>query len=179
MSRIAPITRLFAAIAVAAALAGCATPAHQGNMAAAPVASTKKFPHSVNVETRGGSATGPMDSSNVSNEDLKAAIEASITTSGLFKSVLPTKNADYELSVTVAALDKPVFGGAFTVTLDTGWNLVRKSDGAVVLRKAVRSAHTVQMSEAFVGATRLRLALEGAVRKNISEGLQAIAELPL
>jgi hypothetical protein len=33
------------------------------------------------------------------------------------------------------------------------------------------------MDDAVVGATRMRMAIEGAARKNISQGLQAIAEL--
>ena len=72
-----------------------------------------------------------------------------------------------------------LFGGAFTVTLETGWALTKASDKSVVMRKAVRSSHTAQMSDSFVGVTRLRLALEGAVRNNISQGLQAISELPI
>jgi len=169
-----------AALAVAIVLlAGCAAPAHKENMAAAPVASTKKLPYSVHVEAKGGAETGVMDSSNVSSADLKAAIEASITKSNLFKSVVQGKDGDYDLTVTVTQLDKPLFGGAFTVTLETGWALTKVSDKSIVLRKAVRSSHTAQLSDSFIGVTRLRLALEGAVRNNISQGLQAISELPL
>jgi hypothetical protein len=47
------------------------------------------------------------------------------------------------------------------------------------MRKAVKSAYTARLSDAFEGVTRLRLAVEGAVRQNITEGLQAIAALPL
>jgi len=166
-------------VATALALGGCATPAHQESMAPVAVQSTKKLPFTVRVETRGGAATGLVDSSNVADADLKAAIETSIRQSGLFKSVTAGNEGDYVLTVSIAGLDKPMFGGAFTVTLDTGWSLVRASDRSVVLRKAVRSSHTTSMSEAFVGTTRLRLAVEGAVRKNISEGLQAIADAPL
>jgi hypothetical protein len=176
------IARLIGAAAVTLAvlgLAGCATPAQKENMSATALPSSKKLPYTVSVETRGGQETGAMDSSNVSNADLKAAIESSITKSGLFKSVVPGKDGDYELSVTVTQLSKPVFGGAFTVTMETGWSLVRARDKSVVMRKAVKSSHTAEMSDSFVGVTRLRLALEGAVRKNITEGLQSIAELPL
>jgi uncharacterized lipoprotein YajG len=167
------------ALAVAA-LAGCAAaPAQKENMAASALPSMKKLPYTVTVETRGGQETGAMDSSNVSNADLKAAIESSITQTGLFKSVVPGKDGDYELTVSVTQLTKPMFGGAFTVTMETGWSLVRARDKSIVMRKAVTSSHTAQMSDAFVGVTRLRLALEGAVRKNIADGLQSISELPI
>lgn len=178
----APTIQRAAAVVLAvaaAALAGCATPAHKENMSAVPAAAVRKMPYSVRVETRGGAETGAMDSSNVSNADLKAALESSISASGLFKSVVQGQNGDYELTVTVTQLEKPLFGGAFTVTLETGWSLVKVSDRSVALRKAVRSSHTATMSDSFVGVTRLRLALEGAVRNNIAEGLQAISALPI
>lgn len=163
----------------AAALAGCAAPAHKENMSATPAAAVRKLPYSVRVETRGGAETGAMDSSNVSNADLKAALEASIAKSGLFKTVVQGKDGDYELTVSVTSLDKPLFGGAFTVTLETGWSLVKVSDKSIAMRKAIKSSHTATMSDSFVGVTRLRLALEGAVRNNIAEGLQAISALPI
>ncbi|MDB5945881.1 MAG: hypothetical protein JWQ33_907 [Ramlibacter sp.] len=165
---------LFAAAAVV--LAGCASGAHKENMAAvAPAAVYKKIPHSVRVETRGGSETGAMDSSNVSNADLKAAIEASIVSSGLFRNVAQSNN-DYALSVTVTGLTKPMFGGSFTVTMETGWSLTRASDNAVLLRKVIRSSHTAGLGDSLVGATRLRLAVEGAARNNIEQGLRAVSD---
>src|SRR5262249_5925848 len=148
-------------------------------MTAEPTAVIKKLPYSVFVETKGGQETGTMDSSNISNTDLKAAIESSIAKTSLFKSVVQGRNGDYELTVTVTQLTKPSFGASFTVTLETGWSLVKTSDKTVVMRQAVKSAHTAQMSDSFVGVTRLRMAVEGAVRKNISEGLQAISALPI
>jgi hypothetical protein len=167
-------------VAAATLLAGCATPAHKENMSAAPSTVVRKLPYSVAVETKGGSETGVMDSSNVSNADLKVALENSITKSSLFKSVLQGRNgADYELTVTVSQLKKPMFGGAFTVTLETGWSLVKVSDKSIALRKAVTTSHTAELSDSLIGVTRLRLALEGAVRNNIAEGLKAISELPI
>src|SRR5688572_19658158 len=119
-----PIARLLGAFAMALAvvgLAGCAAaPAQKENMSATTLQSTKKLPYSISVETRGGQETGAMDSSNVSNADLKAAIESSITQTGLFKSVVPGKDGDYELTVSVVQLTKPLFGSSFTVTLETG-----------------------------------------------------------
>jgi hypothetical protein len=168
-----------ATLAAVAGLAGCATGANRENMASTPLHSTKKLPYSVAVETRGGSDTGAMDSTNVANADLKAAIEDSIAKSSLFKSVVQGRDGDYDLAVTVTQLQKPLFGASFTVTLETGWSLTRTSDKQVVMRKAVRTEYTASMSDSLVGATRLRLAVEGAVRKNIAEGLESIAGLPI
>ena len=176
-------TRLLWAVAAAGAvlvLGGCATAAHKENMAAAaPLTPVKKLPYSVSVTAAGGQETGALDSSNVANADLKAAIEESISRSSLFKSVVQGKNGDYDLVVTVTQLDKPLFGASFTVTVEAGWSLVRASDKSVVMRKAIKTSHTAAMGDSLVGTTRLRLAVEGAVRKNISEGLQAISALPI
>lgn len=120
-----------------------------------------------------------MDSSNIANADLKAAIESSITQSALFKSVLQEKGGDYELTVTVTQLSKPLFGASFTVTMEAGWVLVRASDKSIVLRQVVKSQHTATMGDALVGVERLRLAVEGAARSNIAQGMQAIAVLNL
>lgn len=173
--------RLLAFVLVSAvlSLAGCAAPAEKENMSVAPVATTKKFPYSVSVDARGGNATGAMDSSNVSNADLKAAIESSIAKSSLFKSVVQGKDGDYELAVTVTQLTKPVFGASFTVTMDAGWSLIKTSDKSVVMRKAIASTYTATMSDSLVGATRMRLAVEGTVRENIAQGLKAISDLGL
>jgi hypothetical protein len=173
------IAQRWSALALCAAvlaLAGCAAPAEKGNMAVAPIATTKKLPYSVAVTTRGGSETGAMDSSNVSNADLKAALEASITKSSLFKSVVQGKDGDYELSVTVTQLNKPVFGASFTVTMDAGWSLVKASDKSVAMRKSISSTYTATMSDSLVGATRMRLAVEGVVRENITQGMKAISD---
>jgi len=176
------ITRWLAAAAAACALlalGGCATSANREAMAAAPLASAKKLPYTVSVDARGGQETGAMDSTNIANADLKAAIEDSITKSSLFKNVVQGKDGEYELTVTVTQLQKPMFGMSFTVVLETGWALVRTSDKAVVMRKVVRSEHTAGVSDSMVGVTRLRLAVEGAVRKNITDGLQSIAALSI
>ena len=56
---------------------------------------------------------------------------------------------------------------------------VKASDKSVVMRRVVKSENTASMGESIVAVTRLRLAVEGAVRKNIAEGLQAISALPI
>ena len=176
------IVRLLCAVVAAGTvviLAGCASAAHKESMAAAPLASTKKLPYTVSVSTAGGQETGALDSSNVANADLKAAIEESISRASLFKTVVQGKGGEYELAVTVTQLEKPMFGGAFTVTLETGWALVRTNDKTIVMRKAIKTSHTAELSDSLIGTTRLRLAVEGAVRKNISEGLQSISALPI
>lgn len=169
----------YSLVAIAMVLGGCASPASRDAMSTDKLSVARKHAYSVSVEARGGGETGAMDSSNISNEDLKGAIEQSITKTGLFRSILQGKGGDYELTVTVTQLTKPMMGFSFTVTLETAWSLVKASDKRVALRQAIKSSHTAGAGEAFAGVTRLRLAVEGAARKNISQGLEAIAALSL
>lgn len=160
-------------------MTGCASPATREAMSAQNLTLAKKHPYDVSVNTRGGNETSAMDSSNISDADLKAAIESSIAESKLFKSVIQEKGGDYELSVTVTQMSKPIIGASFTVDLETGWSLVKTSDQSVAMRKVIKSSHTATMGDSLLGAARLRMAVEGAARKNIAEGLAAISALDL
>lgn len=164
---------------VAIILSGCASPADRAAMTPQNLNITKHHPYSLQVQTGGGSETGAMESSNIADADLKAAIEDAIKQSKLFKTVVQGSDGDYELRVSMTSLSKPLFGGTFTVEMETAWTLTKVSDQSVAMRKAVQSSGTATMGEAFAGVTRLRLAVEKAASANIRQGLQAIAALNL
>lgn len=159
-------------------LTGCASPASKEGMTTSNYQATKKFDQSVQVKTAGGKETG-ADGTNISDEDFKAALEASIQQSGLFKNVVQVNNADYELSVAITELDKPMFGLTFTVNMEAHWVLVKKSDKTVVMKKAIKSSATATFGDAAAAVTRLKLAVEGAAKNNIELGLREIALLSL
>jgi len=160
-------------------LTGCAAPADRSAMTPSDITVSKHFPYSINVRTSGGSATGAMDSSNISDADLQTAIEDAIRNSRLFTTIVKSSSGDYELSVSITQLSKPMFGLTFTVQMETAWSLTKVADRSVVFRKPIQSSGKATMSEAFVGVTRLRMAVEAAVRDSISQGLAAIAQLDL
>jgi hypothetical protein len=171
---------LCAALAVALLLGGCGTPAGKQAMSPPDVnTGGKQHAATVKVTTSGGTETGALDSSNIGNTDLRSAIEASITRSKLFKEVVQMGGGDYELTVTVIQLSKPLFGATFTVDVEVGWSLVRASDKRALWRQVIKTSGTATMSDAFVGAERLRLAVEAAARANIQQGLGAVAGLSL
>lgn len=168
------------ALSVAVLLAGCAAPAGKQAMSPPDIQTAgKQHPGSVKVTASGGTDTGALDSSNIGNDDLRGAIEAAITRSKLFREVVQAAGGDYELSVTVIQLSKPIFGGTFTVDLEAGWSLVRVSDKRALWRQVIKTSGTATMSDAFVGVARLRLAVEAAARANIQQGLGAVAGLAL
>ncbi|MBS0342467.1 MAG: hypothetical protein JSS56_18275 [Proteobacteria bacterium] len=160
-------------------LAACASPADRTDMTPTAIEAARKFPYTLSVRTAGGNETSAMGSSEISNADLRAAIEGAVTRSSLFRQVVGDKSGDYELTVIVIQLTKPTFGGDFTVDMEATWTLLKTSDRSVAMRKSISSSHTATMNDAFVGVTRLRLAVEGAARDNIKSGLAQIAALNL
>lgn len=169
-----------AALAAALLLGACATSANREAMVAeAPAAGARQHPFSVSVATAGGAETGAMDSSNIANADLQASIEDSIKRSRLFAEVVQGKGGQYLLAVSVTQLAKPMFGLSFTVDMEAAWSLTKTDGQQVVFRKVIKSSHTAGMGDAFAGVTRLRLAVEGAARANIQQGLAEIRTLAL
>lgn len=170
---------LAAFLCAVAALTGCATPATKEAMTAETVVVAKKHPRTVSITAQGGSETGVMDSSNISNSDFAKAIETSIIKNGLFTQVIEGGAGDYLLNVAISSLSKPMFGASFTVTMEAGWTLMEKSTQKIVMRESIRSSSTATMGQALIGVERLRLAVEGAARENIRDGLTAISKLKL
>jgi hypothetical protein len=166
-------------IAATLVLAACASPASREAMTPT-VTVAKHHPYSLQVKTSGGAETGGGGSSNISDADLKAAIEAAISQSKLFKTVVQgADGADYELNVAIISLAKPSFGLTFTVEMETAWSLTKVSDRSIAMRKSVKSTGVATPGDAFAAVARLRMAVERAASDNISQGLAAIAELSL
>lgn len=160
-------------------LSSCASPASKDALIAHDIQKVQHHRKTVAINTQGGSETGALDSSNVSNSDFSKAIEESIIENGVFTQVIHGNEADYLLNVTIVSMSKPLFGGSFTVDMEAAWSLSDLKTKNYVTRESIKSSHTATMGEAFVGVTRLRLAVEGAVRKNIEQGILAISQLHL
>jgi len=143
------------------------------------IAVTQKHPGKIGIKTQGGNETGALDVSSIANEDFARAIEESIINSGLFQKVVLINESDYTLNVTIVYMSKPLFGTDFTIDMEAAWSLVDTKRKTVLMRESIKSAHTAAMGDAFVGATRFQLAVEGAARGNIWAGLAAIAKLQL
>lgn len=166
-------------VSIVMALSGCASPVSKDAVVAHSIPITKQHQKSVSIKTQGGSETGAMDSSNISNSDLAKAIEESIVENGLFTQVIHGADSDYLLNVTIVNMSKPMFGASFTVSMEAAWSLSEQKTKKVVMRDSIKSSHTATMGQAFVGVTRLRLAVEGAVRENIRLGLTGVSKLQL
>jgi hypothetical protein len=160
-------------------LTGCASSPSREALVVGDVSFDTKHPYSVSISTSGGGETSATGYSNIPNEDLAAAIEESITTSGLFSSVIKGDGADYKLSVSLISMSKPMFGFSFTIDMEMAWSLVNARTGDAVMRESIKSSYTATAGEAFAAVTKIRIAVEGAAQNNIREGLQKIAALSL
>ncbi|MBL8397725.1 MAG: hypothetical protein JNL84_06200 [Candidatus Accumulibacter sp.] len=169
-------------VVAALLLVGCVTPIPANRQAMTPpsISIGTHHPYSVSVKTSGGSETDGLGSSNISNAELQAAIESAITDSRVFQRLIRgSDGSDYELTVTLYELNKPLFGGTFTVGMETAWTLTRTSDRRVVFRKGISSTGVATTSDTWIGVHRLRMAVEAAARDAISQGIQALAATKL
>ena len=67
-----------AAVTLALILTACASPAKRDAMTPPDIATARHHPYTLHVQTGGGSDTGAMESSNIADADLKAAIEDAV-----------------------------------------------------------------------------------------------------
>lgn len=122
------------------------------------------------VNTVGGreaSRSGVLD---VTDANLKAALETSLVESGLFRRI---GTGGYSLQAFIVELDQPAIGLNMTTDVKIDYSLKRGS--SVVWAKTISSSYTATIGDEFVGVTRVRVATEGAVRKNIEMAITQMA----
>lgn len=172
-----------ATIAVAGLIAGCATPARTDQMviSASQVAQTT-VPAALkgNIAIRdvtGGSDTNPLWMSSVGSAEFERALEESLRAAGMLQ---PNRQAGrYFLTAHLQKLDKPFLGFDMTVTATVDYVLTERATGKDVFRRVLETPYTAKVSDAFIGAERLKLANEGAMRANISRLIEDLSRLPL
>jgi len=162
-----------------ALLVGCASPAKREAMIARSIPKASACHDPVAVVVEGGHETDPLFAPMVSNSEFQSALVESLRKAGIFRSVEASANAPYRLKVRLEHLDQPVAGFDMTVTLQTDWILTRPPEERVLWQQRILSPYTATMGDAFAGVTRLRVATEGAARRNIEQGLAKLAELKL
>ena len=160
-------------------VSGCASPAKSTGMTVRDVKIQKQHPYSVKIVVDGGSSTDPLGFSPVSNEAFAEAVANSIIGLKLFSEVRNDGGGDYLLGIQIFSIEQQPIGFNLTTYVEVGWSLVDVVTGKQAMRKTINSSYTATFGKAFAGAKRGRLATEGAVRKNIEEGIQEIAKLDL
>ncbi len=160
-------------------LDGCCTTATHEGMIPMNFESSARSQKTVSVSVEGGKELDELKRTQISNAEFREALLQAIANSGAFSRVIEGNAGDYQLTVAIFSLEQPVFGFSFTVKMEAGWTLKRTATGETVWQESIKSEHTATTGDAFVGATRLRLATEGAGRNNIRQGLAKISKLNL
>jgi hypothetical protein len=166
---------LLLTVTLALGLGGCASGATAQGMAvkmgevkpAAPEVASSIEIHDVT----GGRETDPAAQSEVSNEAFKNALLASLKTAGL----LAESNASrFKVRVSILGLRQPMVALDMTVTATVRYVIIDTKSGAQLLDEVISTPYTARIGDAFIGVTRLRLANEGAARKNIAGFIEKV-----
>jgi hypothetical protein len=166
--------RLFAHAAIGAALialSACAGGARPERIAATSVERFNPgdaLHQALNVDqVQGGSETNPLWMSNISNEEFRAGLEASLRAAGLLATGPST--AQYRVVSSVQSLERPMAGFDMNVTMSVRYSVIPLAGGAPIFDEVVTSTGVGRMSEQFLGVERLRIAVEASARENITE----------
>jgi hypothetical protein len=163
--------RLLVGFIALAGLTACVSGARTGAMTApvAPdqiVADNSPIKNAIAVgAVTGGDETNPLWKSEVSNGNFKTALEDSLALSVLKGNA----GAPYTLNAKLASLHQPFGGFDMTVTSTVEYSLLAAGKPAPVLNETVVAPYTANFGEALLGAERMRLANEGAMRENIKQ----------
>ena len=161
-------------------LAGCATPAAIEKMAVAlPITQTNPaLKNGVGVaDVTGGKETNPMWTSQVSSDGFRRALEKSLENAGMFSNIVA--GSKYQLTADLTRLDQPLMGFDMTVTSTVRYSLIENQSRKEIYSRVIQIGHTASVSDAIVGAERLKLANEGAVRANIQAFINDLVALKL
>lgn len=138
--------------------------------------SGQTHPYSLSVSVESGDKESVGGWVPIPNKDLLYAIEESIRKGCVFEKIVSGEGGDYLLNVTVFSLEQPTIGLRMTVRLEAGWTLT-KAGGDVVWQEMIKSEYSQGVGDAFVGATRFRMANDGAIRENIKKGMLKLSAL--
>lgn len=125
-------------------------------------------------QVQGGSETNPLWMSNISNEEFRAGLEASLRSAGLLADT--PSQAEYRVVSNVQALDRPMAGFDMNVTMSVRYTVTPVDGGAPIFDEVVTSTGVGRMNEQFLGVERLRIAIEAAARENITEFIRRLGD---
>ena len=120
----------------------------------------------------GGKETNPMMFSEIGNPELEEAIITSLK--GYNYNALSTEDAKYKLNVFLVEIDRPKSGFTTTITAFVRYKLSEIENNRTVIDEIIKTTDTKTAEEVFVGITRMRIAQEEAIKKNIIEFIKIL-----
>ena len=122
------------------------------------------------ADVTGGGETNAMWMSNVSGQDFRTALEASLRASNYLADA--AGGARYAVSAQLLNVDRPMMGLNMTTTSTVNYTVKAAGSEQVVFQETVAARGTATMSDAFMGVERVRLANENSIRENIKSFME-------
>lgn len=116
------------------------------------------------AQVQGGNETNPLWASDISNADFQKALEVSLQAFNYL--VADGGMSKYKVTASINDVQKPFMGLDMSVTMKVRYS-VAEQDGKSVFDDTIAATGVATMGEAFVGADRLRMAMEKAAKANI------------
>lgn len=173
--------RILALCLLALSEAACARPASISAMTtgdlALPLTEQSPLTKAICVGVvQGGEETNPLWISTVNNEGFRGALRNSLRVNRL---AAREGECRFDLDAHLTEISKPLIGVSFTVTAEVAYALRRTGEAATQFETKVAEPYTAKFSDALIGAERLAVANEGAIRTSIATLLMQLATAPL
>lgn len=169
------IARIGAIITFCGLAAGCAQESRSQAMVAdvqagAILAETSTLRNAVGVDAvSGGTETDPAWTSQVSTGAFRQALELSLKQ----HTMLGGQGAPLNLTATIKDIDQPLIGVSMTVTATVQYTITDAA-GQTTFDETIATPYTAAFGDALLGAKRLQLANEGAVKANIKRFIDRV-----
>jgi hypothetical protein len=155
--------------ALATALAGCATQQAMTVDAVPRVTAPAKYRNAMAVRSvAGGQQMNILTVPGVADEPFKAALEGSLGVNGYLAQTGPAK---YSIDAVIQNLQQPLVGLDMDVTATVTYTV---SGGGKTETYPISATATAALSDSLIGADRIRVANERAMKENIRKFLQAL-----
>ena len=169
------------ALLAAVTLAGCSRPARAPRMEvhdlmSGTVERSAGLEESFTVgDVSGGAETNPLWTPQVGNDAFRAALERSLQANRMLAAM--PDSARYVVFARLLEVERPVAGLAMRVAPRIAYRVVERGVPGEVFDEEISTSYTAAFDESPLGAERLRLANEGAIRESIREFLNRVREV--
>lgn len=107
-------------------------------------------------------------------EAIEEALTAAVQAAGLFDEVVPA-GGDRQLKVTIERLDEPEIGIDQTCTVTLAWRLSTGDRARTLWEQRITTTRTVNSLDELDSEARGQLAIEGAIRRNLRQGIERLS----
>jgi hypothetical protein len=173
-----PILTVILLFAFAVLLTGCSIKT-EGLIPDQPIVAARQINKTVKVmPVEGGHASKFGREAYITNEQYREALHKTLVDSHVFNRIIESGEADWELHSEIITITTEA-GISPTYAIVVQYWLTDAHSGEEIWRKGINTRHHVNWNEAFAGATRIIMAVNGATQKNLTQLVQALSSSSL